>query len=165
MSSNSKTVFPYIPNSVPEVKAQMLREVGAHDVMDLYAEIPERLRFKGKMNLPEPIFDEYSLKRHVEALLDKNKNCKEYLNFLGAGCAEHFVPRFAMKSTDVVSSSLPMLVNPTPTTESGKPSLSTAASWASYSIWMSSAAHYTTAHKLPPPQFAWPRASIHAEKS
>lgn len=92
MSSNSKTVFPYIPNSVPEVKAQMLREVGAHDVMDLYAEIPERLRFKGKMNLPEPIFDEYSLKRHVEALLDKNKNCKEYLNFLGAGCAEHFVP-------------------------------------------------------------------------
>ncbi len=92
MSRNSEAVFPYIPNSVPEVKAQMLREVGAHDVMDLYVEVPERLRFKGKMNLPEPIFDEYSLKRHVEALLEKNKNCKEYLNFLGAGCAEHFVP-------------------------------------------------------------------------
>ncbi len=92
MSKNAEAVFPYIPNSVPEIKAQMLREVGAHDEMDLYAEIPERLRFKGKLNLPEPIFDEYSLKRHVEALLEKNKNCKDFLNFLGAGCAQHFVP-------------------------------------------------------------------------
>ncbi len=92
MSKNAEAVFPYIPNSVPEIKAQMLREVGAHDEMDLYAEIPERLRFKGKLNLPEPILDEYSLKRHVESLLEKNKNCKDYLNFLGAGCAQHFVP-------------------------------------------------------------------------
>ncbi len=90
--SNDKMVFPYIPNSVPQVKAQMLREVGASDEMDLYVEIPERLRFKRKLNLPEPIFDEYSLKCHVESLLEKNKNCKDYLNFLGAGCAEHFVP-------------------------------------------------------------------------
>ena len=92
MSKNAEAVFPYIPNSVPEIKAQMLREVGAHDEMDLYAEIPERLRFKGKLNLPEPIFDECSLKRHVEGLLEKNQNCKDYLNFLGAGCAQHFVP-------------------------------------------------------------------------
>jgi glycine dehydrogenase subunit 1 len=70
----------------------MLREVGASDEMDLYVEIPKRLRFKRKLNLPEPIFDEYSLKCHVESLLEKNKNCKDYLNFLGAGCAEHFVP-------------------------------------------------------------------------
>jgi glycine dehydrogenase subunit 1 len=70
----------------------MLREVGASDEMDLYVEIPERLRFKRKLNLPEPIFDEYSLKCHVEGLLEKNKNCKDYLNFLGAGCAQHFVP-------------------------------------------------------------------------
>ena len=90
--SNDKMVFPYIPNSVPQVKAQMLREVGASDEMDLYVEIPKRLRFKRKLNLPEPIFDEYSLKCHVESLLEKNKNCKDYLNFLGAGCAEHFVP-------------------------------------------------------------------------
>jgi len=87
-----KTVFPYIPNSAPEVKAQMLEEVGASDIMDLYAEIPERLRFPGRMNLPEPILDEYSLKRHLTDLLDKNQNCMDFLNFLGAGCAQHFVP-------------------------------------------------------------------------
>ena len=60
--SKEKTVFPYIPNSVPEVKAQMLREVGARDVMDLYVEVPERLRFKRKLRLPQPILDEYALK-------------------------------------------------------------------------------------------------------
>lgn len=90
--SENKIVYPYVPNSVPEVKAQMLREVGAEDVMDLYAEIPEHLLFKERMNLPEPLLDEFSIRRHVEDLLKKNGNCSEYVNFLGAGCAGHFVP-------------------------------------------------------------------------
>ena len=90
--SKDKRVFPYIPNSVPEVKEQMLKEVGARDEMDLYVEIPEHLRFKRKLRLPEPILDEYTIRRHVEGLLEKNSNCKDYLNFLGAGCAQHFVP-------------------------------------------------------------------------
>ncbi len=90
--SGEKTVYPYIPNSVPEIKAQMLEEVGASTVMDLYAEIPEHLRFHRKLNLPDPILDEQSIKRHVEGLLNKNGNCTEYLNFLGVGCAQHFVP-------------------------------------------------------------------------
>ena len=90
--SENKIVYPYVPNSVPEIKAQMLKEVGADNVMDLYAEIPEHLKFQGKLKLPEPILDEYSLRRHVEGLLNKNKNCGEYLNFLGSGCAQHFVP-------------------------------------------------------------------------
>ena len=45
--SSAKPIFPYIPNSVPHVKAQMFKEVGARDIMDLYEEIPERLRFPG----------------------------------------------------------------------------------------------------------------------
>ena len=90
--SKNKIIYPYVPNSVPEIKAQMIEEVGADDIMDLYAEIPDHLRFKGKLDLPEPILDECSIRRHVEELLNKNKNCSEYLNFLGAGCAQHFVP-------------------------------------------------------------------------
>lgn len=90
--STKKIIYPYIPNSVREIKEQMLKEVGAADIMDLYAEIPERLRFHGKLSLPEPILDEYSIKRHVAGILEKNKNCVEYLNFLGAGCAQHYVP-------------------------------------------------------------------------
>ena len=59
--SKDKIVYPYIPNSVPEIKAQMIEEVGADDIMDLYAEIPDHLRMKGKLDLPEPILDEYSI--------------------------------------------------------------------------------------------------------
>ncbi|RJP18601.1 MAG: aminomethyl-transferring glycine dehydrogenase subunit GcvPA [Candidatus Abyssobacteria bacterium SURF_5] len=87
-----KIVYPYIPNSVGEIKEQMLKEVGAQEVMELYAEIPEHLRFKGRMKMPEPILDECSIRRHVDGLLRKNANCCDHLNFLGAGCAQHYVP-------------------------------------------------------------------------
>jgi glycine dehydrogenase subunit 1 len=90
--SENKRVYPYIPNSVPEVKAQMLKELGLDDEMDLFSEIPDHLKYQGKMNLPEPILDECSLRKHIERLLNRNKNCSEYVNFLGAGCAEHYVP-------------------------------------------------------------------------
>ena len=90
--SKSGRVYPYIPNSVPEVKAEMLREVGATDIMDLYEEIPDRLKFKGRLNLPEPMLDEYTLKKHLDGLLNSNKHCDDYVSFLGAGCAQHFVP-------------------------------------------------------------------------
>lgn len=90
--SQRRIVYPYIPNSVPEIKAQMLKEVGARDIMELYAEIPDELILKRRMDLPEPILDEYSLKRHLEEILDRNRNCDDHLNFLGAGCAQHHVP-------------------------------------------------------------------------
>jgi len=32
------------------------------------------------------------LRRHIEGILSKNKTCQEYLNFLGAGCWQHYVP-------------------------------------------------------------------------
>jgi glycine dehydrogenase subunit 1 len=44
------------------------------------------------MKLPKPFKSEYELKRHVERILKKNKSCNDYLNFIGAGCAQHYVP-------------------------------------------------------------------------
>jgi len=92
MTYESPTVYPYIPNSVPEVKRQMLDAVGAQDAKEFYTDVPENLRFKGLMNLPKPLLSEYELKRHVEGLLRRNKYVGEYLNFLGAGCYQHHVP-------------------------------------------------------------------------
>ena len=37
---SKKTVYPYIPNSAPDVQAEMMAEVGISDVMELYEEIP-----------------------------------------------------------------------------------------------------------------------------
>jgi len=92
MREEKPTVYPYIPNSVPTVKNQMLKEVGAKSVEDFYEDIPEKLRLKEKMNLPKPLLSECSLRRHIEKILSKNKTCQEYLNFLGAGCWQHYVP-------------------------------------------------------------------------
>lgn len=86
-------IHPYIPNSVPATKDEMLKEIGVRNTEQLYAEmIPERLRLKRSMNLPEALQSELDLRRHVEGILSKNKTCREYLNFLGAGCWQHFVP-------------------------------------------------------------------------
>jgi glycine dehydrogenase subunit 1 len=92
MSRRTEVVYPYIPNSVPEVKEQMLRDVGAESVEDFYEDVPESLRLREPLKLPQPFLSEYALKRHVEGLLSRNRTCGEYLNFLGAGCYQHHVP-------------------------------------------------------------------------
>jgi glycine dehydrogenase subunit 1 len=92
MKQNGSFVHPYIPNSVPEIKARMLEEIGAGSVEELYADIPEGLRFKGRMNLPEPLLSELELRRHLEGILAKNRSCEEFVSFLGGGCCRHYVP-------------------------------------------------------------------------
>jgi glycine dehydrogenase subunit 1 len=87
-----RTIYPYIPNSVPAVKAEMLEAVGAATIEELYADIPENLRLKRLLNLPKPLQSESELVRHVEGLLEKNKSTRQYLSFLGAGCWQHQVP-------------------------------------------------------------------------
>lgn len=83
---------PYIPNSVEEVQREMLRELGLESLEDLHEGIPEELKLKSKMNLPEPYKSEYELRRATEKILRKNKTCRDYINFLGAGCWQHYVP-------------------------------------------------------------------------
>ena len=92
MSKEIPIVYPYIPNSVSTAKNRMLKEVGAKGVEDFFEDMPEKLRLKKNMCLPKPLLSEYSLRRHIEGILSKNKTCQEYLNFLGAGCWQHYVP-------------------------------------------------------------------------
>jgi glycine dehydrogenase subunit 1 len=92
MSEEKVIVYPYIPNSAPAVQAEMLQAVGAQSVDEFYQDIPDSLRLKRRMNLPEPFLSEYALRRHVGQILAKNKSCQDYLSFLGAGCSQHYVP-------------------------------------------------------------------------
>lgn len=89
---NKKIVHPYIPNSNPRVKAEMLREIGVESIEELYSDIPEALRLKKNLDLPEALNSEVELKRHVEKILAKNRTCDEAINFLGCGCYHHYVP-------------------------------------------------------------------------
>ena len=83
---------PYIPNSVPEVEQEMLHEIGLNSLEELHEEVPDEIILKNEMNLPEAFGSEYELRRHVEKLLKKNSSCDDNLNFLGAGCYQHYVP-------------------------------------------------------------------------
>jgi glycine dehydrogenase subunit 1 len=90
--AQKKTVYPYIPNSEPNIKAQMLKDVDASSIDEFYSDIPVELRLNREMNLPTPLTSEFDLRRHVEGILGRNKTTKQYLNFLGAGCYQHHVP-------------------------------------------------------------------------
>ena len=92
MENKKLSSYPYIPNSEPAVKKQMLESVGAESVEAFYADIPEKLRVKGKLDLPPPLLSEFELVRHVEGLFAENQTSRENLNFLGAGCYQHHVP-------------------------------------------------------------------------
>ncbi|MFN2227346.1 MAG: aminomethyl-transferring glycine dehydrogenase subunit GcvPA [Anaerolineae bacterium] len=88
---------PYIPNSVPAIKEEMLRAVGAESVEEFYADVPKALRLREPLDLPAPLSSEQALRRHVEGLLARNTAAGsgspgEYLSFLGAGCYRHHVP-------------------------------------------------------------------------
>ena len=92
MTQKPNFVHPYIPNSAPANKEKILEELGIKDISELYEDIPERLRFKGEMNIPPAIASEQELRKHMTAILNKNISCEENLSFLGAGCAQHYVP-------------------------------------------------------------------------
>lgn len=89
---NKSIVYPYIPNSVPEVKAAMLAATGADSIEDFYADIPAALRMTRPMNLPAPLLSEARLKQHVEGLMAQNTYCGQAISFLGGGCYQHHVP-------------------------------------------------------------------------
>ncbi len=92
MKKNNAKIYPYIPNSVPTVKEQMMKEIGIDRIEDLYADIPENLRYDKKLNLPPPLSSEQALKRHMERIFAKNKTCAENISFLGGGCYRHQIP-------------------------------------------------------------------------
>lgn len=84
-------VHPYIPNSVPETKKEMMRQIGIQSIEELYVDVPQRFRLRRRLNLPKPA-TEHEVRRRVEALLSKNKTQKDMPMFLGAGCWPHYVP-------------------------------------------------------------------------
>lgn len=85
-------VHPYIPNTAPDTKAEMLATVGAASVDEFYADVPEELRVRGDLDLPAPLVAEQDLARHVRGILDLNRPTGQVLSFLGGGTYQHYVP-------------------------------------------------------------------------
>ncbi len=69
----------------------MMREIDIKSIDELYADVPKELLLKKPLNLPKTL-SEFEVKKHVEALLSKNKTYNDMPMFLGAGCWPHYVP-------------------------------------------------------------------------
>ncbi|KPV64894.1 MAG: glycine dehydrogenase subunit 1 [Candidatus Bathyarchaeota archaeon BA1] len=84
-------LHPYIPNSAPEIKREIMRHIGIESIEELYVDLPQKFRLRGRLNLPSPM-SEQEVRRHVENLLSENKTFWDMPTFLGAGCWPHYVP-------------------------------------------------------------------------
>ena len=76
----------FIPNT-KEDQTAMLSKIGAKDIKELLAQIPEKFLYPA-LDLPKAL-TEQELTAHVRELAAKNKPLK---NFIGAGMYEHFIP-------------------------------------------------------------------------
>jgi glycine cleavage system P protein (glycine dehydrogenase) subunit 1 len=79
----------YIPHSKADVKA-MLEKIGAKNVEELFEQIPESLRFKGDLDLPEPL-SEPELMAHLSELAGPSP-ADGRISFMGAGVYQHHIP-------------------------------------------------------------------------
>jgi glycine dehydrogenase subunit 1 len=70
---------------------EMLAAIGVSSIDELFAQIPEAVRFAGDLDVP-PSLTEAELVRHLEELAAKNAHTGVELSFLGAGIYDHYVP-------------------------------------------------------------------------
>lgn len=77
----------FFPHTDEDIK-QMLDVIGVKDLKGLYAEIPEQLKLKKELNLPEGM-SEIEIRQRFHELTDKNK---ELVCFAGAGAYDHYTP-------------------------------------------------------------------------
>jgi glycine dehydrogenase subunit 1 len=80
----------YTPHT-PEDKKQMLEKIGVKSFEELISVIPDKLRFKGKLDLPEPM-SELEITKHCSEIAGKNSNQKDFISFLGGGVYDHYIP-------------------------------------------------------------------------
>ena len=70
---------------------EMLAAIGVSSIDDLFAQIPEAVRFTRGLDVP-PALAEAELVRYFESLAAKNAHTGVELSFLGAGIYDHYVP-------------------------------------------------------------------------
>ena len=80
----------YIPNAENDWES-MLQTIGLERLEDLMAILPEPLRMKKALELPQPL-SEMELVQHLRSLSESGPPGKRVLSFLGAGAYDHFIP-------------------------------------------------------------------------
>src|SRR3970040_1803971 len=80
----------YNPNT-DENRKEMLKAIGIERFEDLISCIPAEIKLKKPLNLPRKL-SELEIVAELRKIAAENKNSTQYINFLGAGIYDHFVP-------------------------------------------------------------------------
>ncbi len=79
--------YSYVPHTEDDIKA-MLAAVGAHDIADLFADIPKEVTLQGGLAIPEGMSESEAFS-YMERLSLMNTKC---IPFLGCGIYDHIIP-------------------------------------------------------------------------
>ncbi len=79
----------YVPHTA-EDRAKMLSAIGVASIDDLFTNIPENLRIKGELDLPNA-WSEFEVRKFFRQLSGKNQVSDQAVCFAGMGSYEHFV--------------------------------------------------------------------------
>ena len=78
----------YLPNS-PAERAAMLRATGHKSIEELFAQIPDELKLRDRLNIPGPLSEPEILEYFRQAA---SQSTREYTSLLGAGAYSHYRP-------------------------------------------------------------------------
>lgn len=82
--------FRYLPMTEQD-KKEMLEAIGIEAVDELFSDIPEEVRYNGRLNIKEAK-SESALTKELFKLANQNVNLKTHASFLGAGVYDHYIP-------------------------------------------------------------------------
>lgn len=80
----------YIGNTTAD-REEMLKEIGLKHIDSLFTSIPESVRLKNKLKLPEAQ-SEMELVKNLKSLAKQNYNLSDFTCFLGGGAYDHYIP-------------------------------------------------------------------------
>jgi len=81
----------FLPNDTIEIETYLLEEVGIRSIEELFSDIPQTIRLKKKLDLPESL-SELEIIRRIKGILQKNTVFHDGSSFLGGGVWHHYVP-------------------------------------------------------------------------
>ncbi len=82
--------MPYVPHTPEDIQA-MLKVIGANSVDDLFSDLPENVRLKEKLDLPDGLCEEEVL-RYFQKAAGQNQGQSQLTSFLGGGVYDCTIP-------------------------------------------------------------------------
>lgn len=82
--------FRYLPDTEQD-QAEMMEALEIHSIDELFKDIPEEIRLKEELVLPDAV-SESALTKHLRKLAALNIHSHEVAVFLGAGTYDHYIP-------------------------------------------------------------------------